>query len=59
MFGFSFNKVQNVEQSHREWANVIKVFISSIGFETKYMLNDRLKTKMTSWIDNLILKYVL
>lgn len=49
------NKVQNGEQSFQEWENVIVMFKKFIKFEAKTKFNDRLKTKMTSWIDNLII----
>lgn len=51
------NNDQNLEQSYPEWANVILVFKNTVKLKTKNRFNDRLKTKMTSWIDNLILRY--
>lgn len=52
------SKDQNYELSSRNWKNVIISFKNSIKFETKYKFNDRLKIKMTSWIDSLIIRCV-
>lgn len=52
------NKDQNYEQPFQEWTHVITAFKKSIKLEAKYKFNDHLKTKMTSWIDSLIIRCI-
>ncbi|VVC31413.1 Hypothetical protein CINCED_3A008702 [Cinara cedri] len=49
------NKGQNSEKLIQEWASVIIAFKNSIKLETKIKPNNRFKTKITGWIDSLII----